>query len=1034
MRNTFQISADLKKKMYISEPTVTQNDDITFIVSVFDNGEPFSLAEVTTASLANTRMDGTTVVTLGTIIDNNKIQFDLGTNETAIPGKVQATIQLYDENERVSTIAFTYRVVKDPTGSGYVPTKNEQTLIEVVLNNAPLVIQQARDAANFANEQGQFAQEQASAASEVATRANEAAQFATDAATNANTAAQSANEAAQSVNEAVTLANIAAQNANDATANANEAADNATTQAQYARQQGDYAKVQGDYAKVQGDYAKTVADANKTRLLTPVETFADISTTYPNPQFGDTVQTLDDGKFYRYENGQWNFKEQYTGTAINSIVNELSKQNKQSTTIGHGLNIINASQNSPLDVRIEGQTLVNLLGVDGNFETDSNGDGVADNITIQGVGVASISTSITKYGTKSQRINYSGGASNSYTSVFVTNSQLKSGSYYVALCDAYIVDRGKNISLRVNDEGTDWGINLGQANYPQKLNQWVTAYIKFQARANPVRIITYTEGSSADVYLDGIRLYEITVEEYNNIGTIWNDEEVARRYPYVDSVQHVQNPYVIAEGDNLLPPFTEWNLHANARVKSPYELELNATADYQASDCMVKVLPNTQYTISFSGSMMLYVRHAKSGGGTWDLLSNRSAGTYTFTTNSTDTQIQIRFQNPTGSVGIFTCSNPMLTLGSTPKPFVPKNPSMLFAEVKLGALSDKKDILWKDGQDWKVLKWVEKDVVLDGSLEWVFLSDGTNFKKVFARYILPYAMNVRPYELIKYNGLPSRKNYNGGEGAYVGDNNTNVFLAVPDTDTGWGETYRPTNDEVKAYFWGWRMCNGTYGQPYDGTGTKTWYPIGDSDLSRSVTTCPTSAAPTIAEGKIGYYKLSYVHSTPVTEVVTDKVEGDLVVNGATQVEVGSGVVIREKANPKQHTLDGSWHINIIDGTANVPIGSQLKNRAAKIIKIYKNGVEDKAWSKTNNRAYGAERAYIINNNDFDSTAEYTVTYLVLDRHLFTTNILAVTATYDSSLKSVVDSVVAKQSDLASNQQALIRSVAELYKRVKALGG
>jgi len=414
MRNTFRIEADLKKKKYIDEPTVTQNDDITFIVSVFDNGIPFSLTGVTTATLANVRLDGVTVVTPGMIVDDNTVQFDLGTNETAVVGKVRATIQLYDEDERVSTIAFTYQVLKDPTGDGYIPTERDKTLIETVIGDGPLIIQQAQDAANFANEQGQFAQAQANAASEAATSANEAAQSATNAANEANTAAQSANTAAQSANDAATTANEAAQNANQAATSANEAAVNAATQAQYAQQQGDYAKaqgdaanlaannannaannannaatnadnaaatannaanaantaadnannattnannaaenanikaanaqtqadyakaqgdyakgqgdyakVQGDYAKAQGDYAKTVADANKTRWLTPVATFVDIATTYPNPQHGDTVQTTSDGKIYRYENGQWNWTQAYTDTALADVQNKI---------------------------------------------------------------------------------------------------------------------------------------------------------------------------------------------------------------------------------------------------------------------------------------------------------------------------------------------------------------------------------------------------------------------------------------------------------------------------------------------------------------------------------------------------------------------------------------------------------------------------------------------------------------------------------------------------------------------------------------
>jgi len=68
----------------------------------------------------------------------------------------------------------------------------------------------------------------------------------------------------------------------------------------------------------------------------------------------------------------------------------------------------------------------------------------------------------------------------------------------------------------------------------------------------------------------------------------------------VESVQHVQNPYVIAEGENLLPPFTEWYLHANARVKSPYELELNATAGNQISSVTIPVKASTQYYFDFT--------------------------------------------------------------------------------------------------------------------------------------------------------------------------------------------------------------------------------------------------------------------------------------------------------------------------------------------------------------------------------------------------------------------------------------------------
>jgi hypothetical protein len=135
-----------------------------------------------------------------------------------------------------------------------------------------------------------------------------------------NIATANANDAANNANTQATNAQNAAQSANDAATNANNAANNANTKATYAQQQ-------GDYAKAQGDYAKQVADENKTRWLNPVATFADIATTYPNPQHGDTVMVTDDGEnsgsVYRYENDQWKLTQKHNDLAIADVQNKI---------------------------------------------------------------------------------------------------------------------------------------------------------------------------------------------------------------------------------------------------------------------------------------------------------------------------------------------------------------------------------------------------------------------------------------------------------------------------------------------------------------------------------------------------------------------------------------------------------------------------------------------------------------------------------------------------------------------------------------
>ncbi|PZX07894.1 lysophospholipase L1-like esterase [Psychrobacillus insolitus] len=134
--NTFQIKADIKKPILGNEPTVTSSDDILFVVSILDAGEPVDLTGVITCSLVHTRLDGAVIVTDGTIQADGKIHYKFGTSETAVPGQVKAVAQLYSADERVSTIAFTYKVAQDSTGDGYVPSITEQTLIQVVMSNA----------------------------------------------------------------------------------------------------------------------------------------------------------------------------------------------------------------------------------------------------------------------------------------------------------------------------------------------------------------------------------------------------------------------------------------------------------------------------------------------------------------------------------------------------------------------------------------------------------------------------------------------------------------------------------------------------------------------------------------------------------------------------------------------------------------------------------------------------------------------------------------------------------------------------------
>lgn len=520
-------------------------------------------------------------------------------------------------------------------------------------------------------------------------------------------------------------------------------------------------------------------------------------------------------------------------------------------------------------------------------------------------------------------------------------------------------------------------------------------------------------------------LYEVSQADYSKILVDWDSSNVLNRYPYVKGIQHLQNVAIITEGENLIPPFTEWILNQNAKIISPYELELNGSGSYNISRIDINVMKNQSYTIS--GDMKNF--NIRGGSSTGPVIVNFDGtdfdGMYTFNTGAHGT-ISIGIFNKGGSIGKFIFKDIMLTIGTINKPFVPRNPSYLFTDVKLGHIGTSKDLLYQQDGQWLVRKAINKDILLYGTLNWRFIANDNLFKKVGIQSFLSENARRLPYIITKYNGFVLGDDYNNGNGAYVGFNDNFLYLSILNEDSGFISTYSPNSNEIKAYFNGWQV------KTADTTGKPTaWKSIVDG------TDAPTQTLAYVSTNMAKDYtpyKLSYVLATPQIINVTDKVEGDIAINGLTQVEVTSGVIVREKVVPLQglNANSATYYINTDGSNANHP-NSRLRNRADKIVKIYRNGQADGRWLTNTGLAYGNMKAYIPT-VDYDPTAEYTVTYLALDRHQMTVNATDVKATYANNIRSALDDVVVKQSDIATTVSVNVSSIAELYKRVRLLEG
>lgn len=73
-------------------------------------------------------------------------------------------------------------------------------------------------------------------------------------------------------------------------------------------------------------FEQVVSSAIVNRKFNPVANFAALATTYPAPENGDAVQTLDDNKTYRYDGTQWVFIEQFGSGPFTQVFSRLDQQ------------------------------------------------------------------------------------------------------------------------------------------------------------------------------------------------------------------------------------------------------------------------------------------------------------------------------------------------------------------------------------------------------------------------------------------------------------------------------------------------------------------------------------------------------------------------------------------------------------------------------------------------------------------------------------------------------------------------------------
>lgn len=685
-------------------------------------------------------------------------------------------------------------------------------------------------------------------------------------------------------------------------------------------------------------------------------------------------------------------------------------------SLANGLQVYNNLQSAPLEnLSIKGSTLTNLLGRDGNCE-DVSKWGSQSNATI------ALDTTNKVNGNSSIKITStaSGYCRGGLKSIPVPSSKK-------FLVSAYFKN-GTATNLRLQAENATptsfvYTNATGDITDATKFN-FAYLLVDMSARSNTNIDIEFWLNATASGqvgYVDSVDVYELSSADFTAAGSM-TAAQIAAKYPYVDDVKYITAPVVTKYGENLLPTFNEWTLHANAIVTSPYTLTLNATGNNQSSRYRTPVIPNQTYT--FTGATGYDVNELDSNG-TYLRTKVASTTSYTFTVSADASFVEIITLFAT-TTGTYTFTNPMLNLGATAKPFKPRNDDMLaFPTVQLASSVDGTiyDTLFKRDGKYFVEKRF-KDMVMDGSLPWTYSADLTGFKQV--ALVIANAVDGTN-KVVKYDGKIIPNPFTALNAADQSGLTTNtLYITVADTDSGWGETYTPTAAEIQAYFYGWRMYEFSSGintpATYNGTGTKAWVPISDITITgtRATTTLPTGP---VTQNKWTPYKLTYQLATSTFEEI--QVDAGMSLHeGLNQIEIGQGVVIREKVNP----YNGGIVFNIND--ASQP-SSLLRLRTNRVTAVYKNGKEDKRWKPI---IVGNLVVMQIQAADYDPTATYEVSYIALDQYLLSAPVQAVTGETASNLKTVVDTLAANSADRdarISANEILARQIYQVPKQTTA---
>lgn len=510
----------------------------------------------------------------------------------------------------------------------------------------------------------------------------------------------------------------------------------------------------------------------------------------------DTVQPEDMNALGEEMNGH--------GTAISALEGRLDNAEYEEITLQPGLQVINAKKESLFRFgEMKGRTLINLVGNRGSGEFI--GEWWENNATL------TIDTSVKNGLASSFKLVANGVTGEHYAdmsppAVVDYYVIVEAGKYYIVT--GYVKPAAgsvANIRPIIFTEAGAVVSDYSNANLITDSSKFNFSYFALQT-ASGSKLLTLrmqVKGENQVANFSEISVYEISATEYAALGNM-TAKQIEEKYPFTLGISGVDGPYAIGYGENLLPPFYEWNtIHANARIIGPYELKHTTSSIFNEYNfCIIPVTPGAYYSLTVTNEgienrNLLQVLDSNMQQLTpdeYDTSDTFGNGTFTqwvkTTANAKYLRIYLYPIAQSRTTGVF--SNPILTLGKEPKPFKPRRDTMLALQTELHANptdGSEPDVLFeKEGQYFKLAKW--KKVILGESQEWTPSLASKGYKLVY--FLHDKNVNERSSYGVKYNGklLPEYQGIPAADKVTI--DNVSSYVWISNEDSGWGEQTKVT--------------------------------------------------------------------------------------------------------------------------------------------------------------------------------------------------------------------------------------------------